>query len=82
MTTEFRLVVQAKTRHWGSEGLELTDKWYVLQTREVRDLTGTPQPWRTLPVVQWNTLPIPEIEEINAALIPAAAEELKKRFPG
>lgn len=68
---EYRLVVQVRNCSWGSEGLEWTEKTYVLQTRETFNRLGdgklVTKPWVTVPTVNHANLPTEEKEEILAA---------------
>ena len=64
--TQFRLVLDVHVRSWGSEGLELTDKWYFLQTRDM--LYSNDPPWRTLPIVMHDELSAAERLEIKKTL--------------
>jgi hypothetical protein len=70
--TEYRLVVQMVPHHWGSEGLEFTERYYVLQVRR-RYLAPDGRPattsWSTVPSVDFNTLLDIEQKEIHATLL-------------
>jgi hypothetical protein len=58
--SQFRLVLDIAW-NWGSEGLELKEKYYILQ-----ELVG--HEWQTCPVVMWNELSAKEVLEAKKAL--------------
>jgi hypothetical protein len=64
--TQYRLVLDVHIWHWGSDGLELKEKFYFLQTRDL--VYSNDPPWRTLPVVMHNELSEAERIEIKKVL--------------
>ena len=60
--SQFRLVLDVRTWHWGSEGLELKEKYYILQELLPGNI------WKTLPVIIWKDLSAAEQKEVTDAL--------------
>lgn len=65
---ELRLVLDVQTWSWGSEGLELKEKYYILQVREASALNDLP--WKTCPIKMWKDLTEIEQKEMMDALSP------------
>lgn len=79
---QYRLVVDSRKHSWGSEGLELTDKYYFLQARTHFISTYGQEicsDWQTLPVVSMRELSEKEKKEVTDAILikPELREELK-----
>lgn len=58
-----RLVVQTRKTTWGSEGLEIVNRHYVLQAQAENGA------WHTIPMVDFNRLPAEEQEAIRSEVI-------------
>ena len=60
---EFRLVLDVHKSHWGSDGLELINKYYFLQTREAVVFR-----WKTCPIIMHDDLSPSEKVELKKTL--------------
>ena len=71
---EFRLILHAQRRTWGSNGLEWYERYYLLQRKEdprpgLYGPEGPPErPWQAIPCVLYQDLSQPEKDEIAKAL--------------
>ena len=71
MSVQYRLVVQTIPHTQGSEGLEWTERYYILQSREVFNRMGdgklVEKPWQTIPAFPYESLsPVEQDEALQA----------------